>query len=69
MEKHYYKHVCIMNKLEKNRREKRNINKNANHIHKMTNANARDHFIFLESWMYPFSLKYLFCFVLVTDLL
>lgn len=43
------------------------VNENRNHIHRITNANARDHSIFVKSWMCPFSLKYLFCVLLVTD--
>lgn len=33
----------------------------------MTNANARDHSVFVKSWMCPFPPKYLFFFLFVTD--
>ena len=35
-------------------------------IYRITNANDRDHSVFVMSWMCPFSPKYLFFFLLVT---
>lgn len=54
-----------MKKPKKN--EKKKVNENRNHMPKMTSANARDHSIFVESWMCPFSLKYLFCVMLIIN--
>ena len=50
-------------KNDDNKRSK--IHENRKHVHKMTNA--RDHAIFVKSWMCPFSLKYLFRVVLVRN--
>lgn len=47
--------------------EKSNANENRNHMHNMTNANARDYSIFVKSWICPFSPKYLFCVRLIID--
>lgn len=68
MEKWYYKFICD-EKPEIIIKGKKGIaNESRNHIHRKTNANTRDHSIFIKSWMCPFPPKYLFCVLLITDI-